>query len=70
MQDRLGEQGEHDGFNTHSQTTKNGSYHENAYGDDIDAFVVRYPENGSLYWIDIDDATEQKNPIVESGAET
>ncbi len=31
-------------FNTHSQTTKRGAYHENTYDGEIDAFVVRYPE--------------------------
>ena len=47
-------------FNTHSQTTKRGEYHEKTYHGEIDAFVVRYPENESIYWIDIDEATEQK----------
>ena len=47
-------------FNTHSQTTKEGAYHERTYHGEIDAFLVRYPETESLYWIDIDDATEQK----------
>lgn len=45
-------------FNTHSQTTSDGSYHEETYEDDIDAFVVRYPPGEDLYWIDIDEATE------------
>jgi hypothetical protein len=47
-------------FNTHSQTTANGAYHENTYQDEIDAFLVRHPGNETLYWIDIDEATEQK----------
>jgi hypothetical protein len=47
-------------FNTHSQTTSDGSYHEETYEDDIDVFVVRYPPEEDLYWIDVDDATEQK----------
>lgn len=47
-------------FNTHSQTTKDGDYHEDTYHGHVDAFVVRYPENGQIYWIDIDDATDQK----------
>ncbi|WP_135826836.1 group I intron-associated PD-(D/E)XK endonuclease [Halorussus ruber] len=47
-------------FNTHSQTTQEGEYHENSYHGEIDAFAVRYPVNEKLYWIDIDEATEQK----------
>ncbi|WP_254765861.1 group I intron-associated PD-(D/E)XK endonuclease [Salinilacihabitans rarus] len=47
-------------FNTHSQTTKDGQYHERTYHEEIDGFLVRYPENDRLYWIGIDDATEQK----------
>lgn len=47
-------------FNTHSQTTKDGSYHENTYQDEIDAFLVRYPTTERLYWINVGDATEQK----------
>ena len=47
-------------FNTHSQTTQAGEYHENTYHGEIDAFVVRYPDDGTLYWIDIGEATEQK----------
>ena len=47
-------------FNTHSQTTKNGEYHENTYRDQIDAFVVRYPDTDTLYWIPVSAATEQK----------
>lgn len=47
-------------FNTHSQTTKDGEYHENTYQGDIDAFVVRYPKTEAMYWIPIAEATEQK----------
>lgn len=47
-------------FNTHSQTTKEGEYHESTYHGEIDAFIVRHPENKKLYWIDIDDATTKK----------
>ncbi|MFC6954027.1 group I intron-associated PD-(D/E)XK endonuclease [Halorubellus litoreus] len=47
-------------FDTHSQTTKDGDYHEATYEGGADAFVVRFPESGQLYWIDVEDATEQK----------
>jgi hypothetical protein len=47
-------------FNTHSQTTADGEYHEETYHEVIDAFVVRYPETEQLYWIDIGEATVQK----------
>jgi hypothetical protein len=47
-------------FNTHSQTTDGGEYHEETYAGRIDAFVVRYPETEQLYWIDVTDATTQK----------
>jgi hypothetical protein len=47
-------------FNTHSQTTKAGKYHGDTYHGEVDAFLVRYPENEKIYWIGIDDATEQK----------
>ena len=47
-------------FNTHSQTTRKGNYHENTNDGRIDAFVVRYPRNGKTYWVRIEDATEQK----------
>jgi len=47
-------------FNTHSQTTRDGEYHESTYEDAVDAFIVRYPENGTLYWVDVADATSQK----------
>lgn len=47
-------------FNTHSQTTKDGEYHETTYHGVIDAFIVGYPERDTLYWIDIADATEHK----------
>ncbi len=47
-------------FNTHSQTTKNGAYHEHTYDDEIDGFLVRYPDQEQLFWIPIEDATAQK----------
>ena len=47
-------------FNTHSQTTREGEYHEETYEGSVDAFLVHYPERGQLYWVDIEDATEQK----------
>ena len=47
-------------FNTHSQTTDSGEYHEETYDGRIDAFVLRYPETEQLYWIDVTDATTQK----------
>ena len=47
-------------FNTHSQTTKDGAYHERTYDGAIDAFLVRHPRTESLYWIDIDEASTQK----------
>jgi len=47
-------------FNTHSQTTRDGEYHEDTYNGHIDAFVVRYPQTETLYWIPIAQATEQK----------
>jgi len=45
---------------THSQTTKDGKYHESTYHGEIDAFLVRYPKNEKVYWVDIDDATDQR----------
>lgn len=47
-------------FNTHSQTTKGGEYHEKTYDGEIDAFVARYPETDTLYWVPIAEATAQK----------
>ncbi|WP_425600931.1 group I intron-associated PD-(D/E)XK endonuclease [Haloterrigena alkaliphila] len=47
-------------FNTHSQTTKNGAYHEHTYHGEIDAFLVYYPPEETFYWIDATEATEQK----------
>lgn len=47
-------------FNTHSQTTANGKYHEQTYENAIDAFAVRDPATETLYWVDIEDATTQK----------
>lgn len=47
-------------FNTHSQTTRDGAYHETDYEGAIDAFVVRYPATEQLFWVDIDDAPSRK----------
>lgn len=47
-------------FNTHSQTTKDGEYHETTYDGAIDAFFVRYPETGQFYWVDVEDAPSKK----------
>jgi len=47
-------------FNTHSQTTRDGEYHETTYEDEIDAFFVRYPETETFYWIPVREATTQK----------
>ncbi|WP_435334782.1 group I intron-associated PD-(D/E)XK endonuclease [Haloarchaeobius sp. TZWWS8] len=47
-------------FNTHSQTTRDGEYHEETYRTAIDAFLVRYPPTEQLFWVDVDDATTQK----------
>ena len=55
-------------FNTHSQTTKDGAYHEQTYDGAIDVFLVRDPDDDQLYWIDIDDASEQKMELRFDGA--
>jgi hypothetical protein len=47
-------------FNTHSQTTRNGEYHEETYDGAIDAFLVHCPQRDEFYWVDVADATEQK----------
>ncbi|MDX1746185.1 MAG: group I intron-associated PD-(D/E)XK endonuclease [Halobacteriales archaeon] len=47
-------------FNTHSQTTRDGQYHETGYEGSIDAFVARLPETETLYWVDIQDAPSRK----------
>jgi len=47
-------------FNTHSQTTLDGEYHETSYHGAIDAFIVRYPPDEQLFWIGIEDATQRK----------
>lgn len=47
-------------FNTHSQTTKNGEYHETDYISSVDAFFVRYPAEQEFYWVGINEATTQK----------
>ncbi len=47
-------------FNTNSQTTADGEYHEETYENQIDAFVVRYPQTEQLFWINIENATVEK----------
>jgi len=47
-------------FNTHSQTTRDGDYHETNYSGSVDAFLVRYPPEEQFYWISIEEATSQK----------
>ncbi|WP_247729705.1 group I intron-associated PD-(D/E)XK endonuclease [Halovivax limisalsi] len=54
-------------FNTHSQTTKEGAYHEATYQDAIDAFLVRYPPDERFFWIDAADATTQKMELRFDG---
>lgn len=55
-------------FNTHSQTTKDGEYHERTYQGAIDAFFVYYPPIETFYWIDEQDATTQKMELRFDGA--
>lgn len=47
-------------FNTHSQTTRDGEYHESTYNEVIDAFAIRVPDQETIYWVDIEDAAEKK----------
>jgi hypothetical protein len=47
-------------FNTHSQTTTDGEYDERTYHGEVDAFAVRYPATGQLFWVPIRHATSQK----------
>lgn len=47
-------------FNTHSQTTRAGEYHESTHYGEIDAFLVRFPPAESPFWVDIEEATSQK----------
>jgi hypothetical protein len=47
-------------FNTHSQTTKDGEYHEQTYDGEVDAFLIRYPAEETLYWVPVEEATQQK----------
>jgi hypothetical protein len=47
-------------FNTYSQTTRDGEYHESTYRGEIEAFVVRHPETETIYWIGIDHAINEK----------
>lgn len=54
-------------FETHSQTTDDGAYHEQTYEGAIDAFVARFPETEALYWIDMEEATDQKMELRFGG---
>ncbi|TYT63154.1 group I intron-associated PD-(D/E)XK endonuclease [Natrialba swarupiae] len=47
-------------FNTHTQTTKDGAYHEETYRGEIDAFFVYHLPNETFYWIDATDSNNQK----------
>ena len=47
-------------FNTHSQTTKNGEYHERSYRGLIDGVLVRNPDTDHFYLIPEDHLTDQK----------
>lgn len=47
-------------FNTHSQTTDDGEYHERSYREEIDAFLVRHPDSDRLYWVGVNNASEGK----------
>ena len=47
-------------FNTHSQTTKDGEYYESSYEGEIDAFVVRCPDDETLYWVDVESVPTRK----------
>lgn len=46
-------------FNTHSQTTSDGKYHETTYDETIDGFLVYDPPGDDLFWVDVDDAPRQ-----------
>jgi hypothetical protein len=54
-------------FNTHSQTTKEGAYHEQTYDGVVDAFVVRYPSMEQLYCVDTEEAGDQKMELRFDG---
>lgn len=54
-------------FNTHSQTTRSGEYHESTYHGEVDVLIARYPERETMYWIPIEDATEQKMELRFDG---
>jgi len=47
-------------FNTHSQTTRDGEYHEQTYHGEIDAFLVRNPQTETMHWVGVREATDQK----------
>lgn len=55
-------------FNTHSQTTRDGEYHESGYDGKIDAFIVRNPATEQLFWIDIQDANSTRMDLNYSAA--
>ncbi|MDZ7701419.1 MAG: group I intron-associated PD-(D/E)XK endonuclease [Halobacteriales archaeon] len=55
-------------FNTHSQTTRDGEYHETDYEEAIDAFVVRDPREERLYWVDIAEAPTRKMDLNPAAA--
>jgi len=67
VQDRLADRGR-DG-STHSQTTRDGEYHESTCRGEIEAFVVRHPETGTVYWVGIDNATSSKKMDLRFEAE-
>jgi len=52
-------------FNTHSQTTTDGEYHERTYDGEVDAFFVRYPATGTCYWVDIDEVSGHSMDLRE-----
>lgn len=54
-------------FNTHSQTTRDGQYHETTYHGSVDAFLVYYPETERFYCIDAAEATAQKMELRFDG---
>ncbi len=58
-------------FNTHSQTTKRGAYHENTHDGEIDVFVVRIQKNDEDLLDTHPRGTEQKMELrFEAQVET
>lgn len=48
-------------FNTFSKTTEDGEYVDKNYtSTELDAYAVRYPEDGTHYWVPIEDASKHK----------